>query len=168
MWECGSTVRGAGSVRRKLFDAVRVGAASVGVGVRRRRAPWRCACRACLSLGLSGCADRIGTPESASTATVVVGAPAEPDAATGAVLAEIYAGVLARAGTEVRTDPDAGARADYLAGLDADRLTLVPEQSVALLNHLDPAAALADEDAAYVLLEQVAARGSVGVGPGVG
>lgn len=109
----------------------------------------------CLSaLCLSGCAGRIGTAESASTATVVVGAPTEPDVATGALLAEIYAGVLARAGTAVRTDPDAGTRADYLAGLDADRLTLVPEQSVALLNHLDPAAAPADEDSVYISLNR--------------
>ncbi|HEY5855370.1 MAG TPA: hypothetical protein VIW24_15310 [Aldersonia sp.] len=109
----------------------------------------------CLSaLCLSGCAGRIGTAESATTATVVVGAPTQPGAAVGAVLAEIYAGVLARAGAPVRTAPDAGARPDYLAGLDAAQLTLVPEQSVALLHHLDPAAAPANEDDAYVMLNR--------------
>lgn len=116
------------------------------------------------SVAPTGCADRIGPAE--PTSTVVVGAPAEPDPAVGAVLAEIYAGVLARSGTDVRTDPDAGVRSALLAGLDSARLTLVPEQSTALLHHLDPAAAPDEEDAVYVALNRALPEGLSVADPG--
>ncbi|MFI9636432.1 glycine betaine ABC transporter substrate-binding protein [Nocardia sp. NPDC051929] len=59
------------------------------------------------------------------------------DSIESSVLAEIYAGALARAGVRTAVDPRLGSRADYLAALDADRVQVVGEHTGALLAHLD-------------------------------
>ncbi|WP_330228706.1 ABC transporter substrate-binding protein [Nocardia sp. NBC_00508] len=59
------------------------------------------------------------------------------DSAESVVLAEIYAGALARTGVRTAVAPRLGGRADYLAALDADRVHVVGEHSGALLAHLD-------------------------------
>lgn len=59
------------------------------------------------------------------------------DSAESLVLAEIYAGALARTGLPVRVRPDLGQRGDYLAALDEGTVDLVGEQTGDLLAALD-------------------------------
>ncbi|WP_039800507.1 glycine betaine ABC transporter substrate-binding protein [Nocardia araoensis] len=59
------------------------------------------------------------------------------DSIESSVLAEIYAGALARTGLRTAVDPRLGSRADYLAALDADRVQVVGEHTGALLGYLD-------------------------------
>ncbi|MGK8522343.1 glycine betaine ABC transporter substrate-binding protein [Nocardia asteroides] len=59
------------------------------------------------------------------------------DSAESSVLAEIYAGALARTGARTAVVPRLGGRADYLAALDADRVHVVGEHTGALLAHFD-------------------------------
>ncbi|MGK8501203.1 glycine betaine ABC transporter substrate-binding protein [Nocardia asiatica] len=63
------------------------------------------------------------------------------DSAESSVLAEIYAGALARTGTRTAVAARLGGRADYLAALDADRVQVVAEHTGALLAHFDVPAA---------------------------
>ncbi|MEV0295228.1 glycine betaine ABC transporter substrate-binding protein [Nocardia sp. NPDC050710] len=62
------------------------------------------------------------------------------DSVESGVLAEIYAGALARTGLRVSVLPRLGNRADYLAALDDGRVALVGEHSGALLAFLDSGA----------------------------
>ncbi|QIS05983.1 transporter [Nocardia brasiliensis] len=71
-------------------------------------------------------------------APIAVGAG---DSAESVVLAEIYAGALARTGARTAVTTGLGGRADTLAALDAGRITLLAEHSGALLTHLDAHAA---------------------------
>ncbi|WP_024799949.1 glycine betaine ABC transporter substrate-binding protein [Nocardia sp. BMG51109] len=83
----------------------------------------------------------------AVTATLVVSCSADapgPEITVGAgnsaqseLIAEIYAGALARAGARTVTEPRLGERADYLSALDADRVQLVGDQSGDLLAAFD-------------------------------
>ncbi|WP_435591069.1 glycine betaine ABC transporter substrate-binding protein [Nocardia sp. bgisy118] len=59
------------------------------------------------------------------------------DAIESRVLAEVYAGALARTGLRVAVQPELGQRADYLAALDAGRVALVGEHTGALLAFYD-------------------------------
>ncbi|MBF6208420.1 transporter [Streptomyces gardneri] len=59
------------------------------------------------------------------------------DSVESSVLAEIYAGALARTGARTAVAPRLGGRADYLAALDADRVQVVGEHAGALLAHFD-------------------------------
>ncbi|MFI7002928.1 ABC transporter substrate-binding protein [Nocardia sp. NPDC050175] len=70
-------------------------------------------------------------------ARITVGAG---DSVESTVLAEIYAGALARIGTRTSVEPHSGSRTDYLAALDAGRIDLIGEHNGALLGFLDPAA----------------------------
>lgn len=63
------------------------------------------------------------------------------DAVESRVLAEIYAGALARTGLPVAVLPELGERADYLAALDAGRVALVGEHTGELLAHYDSGSA---------------------------
>ncbi|WP_327109938.1 transporter [Nocardia sp. NBC_01730] len=63
------------------------------------------------------------------------------DSAESAVLAEIYAGALARTGARTAVESHLGGRSDYLAALDAGRVEVVGEHTGALLAHLDEHAA---------------------------
>jgi len=62
------------------------------------------------------------------------------DSAESRVLAEIYAGALARTGLSVRVQPDLGQRPDYLAALDEGTVDLVGEQTGDLLAAFDSSA----------------------------
>ncbi|MFI9410931.1 glycine betaine ABC transporter substrate-binding protein [Nocardia gamkensis] len=73
-----------------------------------------------------------GNDEPAPSITVGAG-----DSIESSVLAEIYAGALARTGARTAVAPGLGNRADYLAALDADRVQVVGEHTGALLTHLD-------------------------------
>ncbi|MFI2279102.1 glycine betaine ABC transporter substrate-binding protein [Nocardia beijingensis] len=73
-----------------------------------------------------------GNDESQRSITVGAG-----DSIESSVLAEIYAGALARTGARTAVDAGLGSRADYLAALDADRVQVVGEHTGALLAHLD-------------------------------
>ncbi|MEU7140170.1 ABC transporter substrate-binding protein [Nocardia sp. NPDC046473] len=70
-------------------------------------------------------------------ARITVGAG---DSVESTVLAEIYAGALARIGTRSSVEPQSGSRADYLAALDAGRIDLIGEHNGALLAFLDSTA----------------------------
>ncbi|MEV6555486.1 glycine betaine ABC transporter substrate-binding protein [Nocardia sp. NPDC051756] len=72
---------------------------------------------------------------SADGARITVGAG---DSVESSVLAEIYAGALARAGARTSVAPHLGSRADYLAALDDGRIDLIGEHNGALLAYLDP------------------------------
>ncbi|MFI6169984.1 glycine betaine ABC transporter substrate-binding protein [Nocardia sp. NPDC051052] len=70
-------------------------------------------------------------------ARITVGAA---DSVESRVLAEIYAGALARIGARTSVEPHLGGRADYLAALDAGRIDLIGEHNGALLAFLDATA----------------------------
>ncbi|MEU7628366.1 glycine betaine ABC transporter substrate-binding protein [Nocardia sp. NPDC049220] len=74
----------------------------------------------------------------ASVPFITVGAG---DSVESAVLAEIYAGALARTGARTAVQSGLGGRSNYLAALDADRVQLVGEHTGALLAYLDEHAA---------------------------
>ncbi|MFE7745776.1 glycine betaine ABC transporter substrate-binding protein [Nocardia sp. NPDC057455] len=78
-----------------------------------------------------------GNDEPAPSITVAAG-----DSIESSVLAEIYAGALARTGARTAVAPGLGNRADYLAALDADRVQVVGEHTGALLAHFDEHAAV--------------------------
>ncbi|WP_069164258.1 glycine betaine ABC transporter substrate-binding protein [Nocardia altamirensis] len=59
------------------------------------------------------------------------------DSIESTLLAEIYAGALARTGARTSVATGLGGRADYLAALDAGRATVVGEHTGALLAFLD-------------------------------
>ncbi|WP_159847073.1 glycine betaine ABC transporter substrate-binding protein [Nocardia sp. CY41] len=59
------------------------------------------------------------------------------DSIESSVLAEIYAGALARTGARTAVARKLGSRADYLAALDADRVQVVGEHTGTLLAHFD-------------------------------
>ncbi|WP_378733711.1 ABC transporter substrate-binding protein [Nocardia brasiliensis] len=62
------------------------------------------------------------------------------DSVESILLAEIYAGALARTGAHTSVEPHLGRRADYLSALDAGRIDLIGEHSGALLAFLDTTA----------------------------
>ncbi|MEV5833766.1 glycine betaine ABC transporter substrate-binding protein [Nocardia sp. NPDC052112] len=66
--------------------------------------------------------------------TIAVGAG---DSMESNLLAQIYAGALARTGARTAVTADLGNRADYLAALDAGTVTVVGEHSGALLTFLN-------------------------------
>ncbi|WP_306360740.1 glycine betaine ABC transporter substrate-binding protein [Nocardia sp. CC227C] len=66
---------------------------------------------------------------------IVVGAG---DSAQARVVAEIYAGALARAGARTAVAPDLGTRAEYLAALDAATITVTSDDTGDLLRALHP------------------------------
>ncbi|WP_280256004.1 glycine betaine ABC transporter substrate-binding protein [Nocardia abscessus] len=59
------------------------------------------------------------------------------DSVESSVLAEIYAGALARTGARTAVSARLGGREDYLAALDADRVQVLAEHTGALLTHFD-------------------------------
>ncbi|WP_433682974.1 glycine betaine ABC transporter substrate-binding protein [Nocardia sp. CA-119907] len=69
--------------------------------------------------------------------TIAVGAG---DSMESNLLAQIYAGALARTGARTSVAADLGRRADYLAALDAGTVTVVGEHSGELLTFLNPGA----------------------------
>jgi|GEM_PF-218828 len=69
-----------------------------------------------------------------STAPIAVGAG---DSVQSELIAEIYAGALARTGARTVVDSRLGQRTDYLAALDAGRVALVGDESGDLLTALD-------------------------------
>jgi glycine betaine/choline ABC-type transport system substrate-binding protein len=77
---------------------------------------------------------------------IVVGSADTPESA---IVAELYAGALARTGASVRTALELGERTAYLNALDSGRITLVPEQSGAYLAYLHPSADVTDADDVY-------------------
>lgn len=83
--------------------------------------------------------------DSGETITVGAGSSAQSE-----LIAEIYAGALARTGAHTAVRTRLGGRGDYLAALDADRVTLVGDDSGDLLTALDSrsAARISDPDAA--------------------
>ncbi|MFB8282585.1 glycine betaine ABC transporter substrate-binding protein [Nocardia colli] len=70
-------------------------------------------------------------------ARITVGAG---DSVESSVLAEIYAGALARVGARTSVAPHLGSRSDYLAALDAGRIDLIGEHNGALLAYYNAAA----------------------------
>ncbi|KZM71451.1 glycine betaine ABC transporter substrate-binding protein [Nocardia terpenica] len=84
--------------------------------------------------------------------TIRVGAG---DSAQSDLIARIYAQALARTGAHTAVVAHVGQRADYLAALDADRVTLVGDDSGDLLTALDSTATarLPDKNAAAAAAE---------------
>ncbi len=81
------------------------------------------------------------------------------DSTLSRVLAEIFAGALARTGAPVRTEPELGTRTEYLAALDAARVTVVPEVSGDLLTHYVPESSAAAPDDVYRELNRALPQG---------
>ncbi|WP_137725320.1 hypothetical protein [Prescottella subtropica] len=87
--------------------------------------------------------------------TSAVAGPATPDpvrigaSATteNELIARLYAGALDSSGRAVELVLGLGDRADRIAALDADRVTLVPERTEPLLHWFEPDARVADTDA---------------------
>ncbi|TSE01886.1 amino acid ABC transporter substrate-binding protein [Skermania sp. ID1734] len=106
-------------------------------------------------LALAGCAD-----------DPVLDRPAQPAVTVGSgnttesrIVAQIYAGALARSGTAVKADLSLGDRATYLRDLDATQVTLVPEISGALLDYLEPQASQRKPDDVYAALNRALPQG---------
>lgn len=88
-----------------------------------------------------------------SGARITVGAGNSPQSE---LIAQIYAGALARTGAQTRVAVHLGGRGDYLAALDADRVTLVGDDSGDLLTTLDATstARVPDPDAVEALASE--------------
>lgn len=93
---------------------------------------------------VAGCSvdDPVLDPDPA-TLPVVVGSG---DSIHSELIAEIYAGALARGGSPVEVQTRLGDRTAYLGALDDGRVTLVPELTGSLLDSLDPAATQSKPD----------------------
>ena len=93
---------------------------------------------------VAGCSldDPVLDPDPA-TLPVVVGSG---DSIHSDVIAEIYAGALARDGSEVRVESQLGDRTATLAALDSGKVTLVPELTGSFLSYLNPAATQSKPD----------------------
>ncbi|QBJ97807.1 ABC transporter substrate-binding protein [Rhodococcus sp. ABRD24] len=89
-----------------------------------------------------------GPPE---PGTVVVGSG---DSIESEVVARIYAGALAAAGTRTELRTGIGNRGAYLAALDADTVSLVPDRTGRLLQHFDPDSAATEEEEVYEALNK--------------
>jgi osmoprotectant transport system substrate-binding protein len=88
---------------------------------------------------LTGCASDPDAPDApAPLPSVVVGSGTS---VASELVARFYAGALARMGVSVTTVLDIGDRPAYLAALEANRVTLVPEFTGGLLRYYDAAAA---------------------------
>ncbi|MQY19915.1 glycine betaine ABC transporter substrate-binding protein [Nocardia macrotermitis] len=85
-----------------------------------------------------------------SGGTIRVGAGTSPQSE---LIAEIYAGALARTGAHTVVTARLGGRGDYLAALDADRVTLVGDDSGDLLGALDPRSTARTPDPATAATE---------------
>lgn len=70
------------------------------------------------------------------------------------LIAQIYAGALARAGGDVGVEPKVGDRSEYLAALDEGRITLVPDTTGELLRHFDSAATQTEPDKVFEALNR--------------
>lgn len=109
-----------------------------------------------VALACAGC-DSVDTVSAVpENRLIVVGSG---DSAQSQLIAQVYAGALAHDGADVRTELNLGARADYLAALDAGNVTLVPEQSGAYLVHLAPNAGATDPDDVYDELNRALPEG---------
>jgi osmoprotectant transport system substrate-binding protein len=80
----------------------------------------------------------VSCSHSDSDGTIAVGAG---DSAQSELIAEIYAGALARTGARTIVRSHLGQRGDYLAALDADRVVLVGDDSGDLLTAFDSGSA---------------------------
>lgn len=111
-----------------------------------------------IGLAATGCGR---APEMSTTAAraesrqVVIGVGADE---ASAVVARLYAGILAGRGTDVRLDDTSRPRQRSLADLDAGALTVVPESMGDLTDHLEPLWRLdvprADAEATFVALSR--------------
>ncbi|MET8652057.1 glycine betaine ABC transporter substrate-binding protein [Nocardia aurea] len=90
------------------------------------------------------------------------------DSVESRVLAEIYAGALARTGLTVAVLPQLGARPDYLAALDAGRIGLIGEHSGELLAYLDSATTARTPQQVTVALNRALPEGIVVADPADG
>jgi osmoprotectant transport system substrate-binding protein len=87
---------------------------------------------------------------------VVVGSA---NSAHSELIAEIYAGAMAHTGASVQTDLGIGDRQETLSALDSGRVTLIPEQSGALLDYLDPSAKQTRPDDVFVAVNRALPEG---------
>ncbi|NNH69777.1 transporter [Nocardia uniformis] len=94
-----------------------------------------------LVLALSAAA--VSCTRDSAEPTIVVGAG---DSDQARIIAEIYAGALARTGADTRVEERLGTRADYLADLDANSVTLVSDDTGDLLRYFDAAATATEPD----------------------
>lgn len=111
-----------------------------------------------IGLAATGCGrvpEMSTTAARAETRQVVIGVGADE---ASAVVARLYAGILAGRGTDVRIDDTSRPRQRSLADLDAGALTVVPESMGDLTDHLEPLWRLdvprADAEATFVALSQ--------------
>nr|WP_240963237.1 glycine betaine ABC transporter substrate-binding protein [Antrihabitans stalactiti] len=93
---------------------------------------------------VAGCSldDPVLDPDPA-TLPVVVGSG---DSTYSELIAEIYAGALARGGSTVEVQAHLGDRAATLAALDSGKVTLIPELTGSFLAYLNPAATQSKPD----------------------
>jgi osmoprotectant transport system substrate-binding protein len=114
------------------------------------------------ALALSACgggSDPLATTDDASPAasdTIVVGSA---DFAENTLLAEIYAGALAKKGVKVTKKLNIGSRETYIPGLEDGSIDLVPEYSGVLLQYFDKnATAVTSPDVYEALKKAVPAK----------
>src|SRR4051794_33896794 len=92
-----------------------------------------------------------GDATPAASDTIVVGSADFPE---NALLAEIYAGALAKKGVKVTKKLNIGSRETYVPGLEDGSIDLVPEYSGVLLQYFDESATATSSDAVYAALQK--------------
>ncbi|WP_369637776.1 glycine betaine ABC transporter substrate-binding protein [Nocardia sp. JMUB6875] len=104
-----------------------------------------------------------GSKDSGPVLTVGAG-----DSAESMMIAEIYAGALARTGAHTRTKDRMGQRPDLLAGLDSDTIALFGDVSGDLLSALDSTATATKPDAVNAAVSKALPEGVVDSDPADG
>lgn len=118
---------------------------------------------ALLVVAVAAAAVACGSSDAGSVLTVGAG-----DSAESMMIAEIYAGALARTGLRTRVEGRIGQRADLLAALDADRIALFGDVSGDLLTALDSTATATKPDAVNAALSKALPEGVVDSDPADG
>jgi len=123
-------------------------------------------------LTVSACGGSSGSPLDTSTSAAASGAASGSAAAGGgkivvgsanfpesALLANIYAAALTKAGLDASTNLNIGSREVYIKAIQDGSISLVPEYSGVLLQWFDPAATAVSADDVYAALQKAVPSG---------
>ncbi|MEC3916656.1 glycine betaine ABC transporter substrate-binding protein [Nocardia sp. CDC160] len=119
--------------------------------------------RPLLAIAVTAVLAACGSHETGPVLTVGAG-----DSAESMMIAEIYAGALARTGLRTQTKERMGQRTDLLAGLDSDTIALFGDVSGDLLTALDSTATATKPDAVNAALSKALPEGVVDSDPADG
>lgn len=110
------------------------------------------------SAAASGAASGSASGSAGAGGPIVVGSANFPESA---LLANIYAAALTKAGLEASTNLNIGSREVYIKAIEDGSIDLVPEYTGVLLQYFDPAATAVSADDVYAALVKATPEGLV-------